>query len=102
MWSSSYSIRMRKAEERAHILEGLIIASDHIDEVIRLDRASKTPQDAQAALMDAFSLTDKQAAAIVAMRLGQLTGLEQDKLRAEYEDIEKLIAHLNDVLAMSN
>ena len=90
---------LRKAEERAHILEGLIIASDHIDEVIRLIRASKTPQDAQAALMDAFSLTDKQAAAIVAMRLGQLTGLEQDKLRAEYEDIEKLIAHLNDVLA---
>lgn len=90
---------LRKAEERAHILEGLIIASDHIDEVIRLIRASKTPQDAQAALMDAFSLTDKQAAAIVAMRLGQLTGLEQDKLRAEYEDIEKLIAHLNDILA---
>ena len=90
---------LRKAEERAHILEGLIIASDHIDEVIRLIRASKTPQDAQTALMDAFSLTDKQAAAIVAMRLGQLTGLEQDKLRAEYEDIEKLIAHLNDVLA---
>lgn len=90
---------LRKAEERAHILEGLIIASDHIDEVIRLIRASKTPQDAQVALMDAFSLTDKQAAAIVAMRLGQLTGLEQDKLRAEYEDIEKLIAHLNDILA---
>ena len=90
---------LRKAEERAHILEGLIIASDHIDEVIRLIRASKTPVEAQNALMEHFSLTDKQAAAIVAMRLGQLTGLEQEKLRAEYEEIEKLIAHLNDILA---
>ena len=88
-----------KAEERAHILEGLIIASDHIDEVIKLIRASKNPVEAQSALMERFSLTDKQAAAIVAMRLGQLTGLEQEKLRAEYEEIEKLIAHLNDVLA---
>ena len=90
---------LRKAEERAHILEGLIIASDHIDEVIRLIRASKTPAEAQNALMEAFSLTDKQASAIVAMRLGQLTGLEQEKLRAEYEEIEKLIAHLNEILA---
>lgn len=90
---------LRKAEERAHILEGLIIASDHIDEVIRLIRASKNPVEAQSALMERFSLTDRQAAAIVAMRLGQLTGLEQEKLRAEYEEIEKLIAHLNDVLA---
>ncbi len=90
---------LRKAEERAHILEGLIIASDHIDEVIKLIRASKNPVEAQSALMERFSLTDKQAAAIVAMRLGQLTGLEQEKLRAEYEEIEKLIAHLNDVLA---
>lgn len=90
---------LRKAEERAHILEGLIIASDHIDEVIKLIRASKNPQEAQAALMERFSLSDKQAAAIVAMRLGQLTGLEQEKLRAEYEEIEKLIAHLNEVLA---
>ena len=76
---------LRKAEERAHILEGLIIASDHIDEVIKLIRASKNPVEAQSALMERFSLTDKQAAAIVAMRLGQLTGLEQEKLRAEYE-----------------
>lgn len=90
---------LRKAEERAHILEGLIIASDHIDEVIKLIRASKNPQEAQTVLMERFSLSDKQAAAIVAMRLGQLTGLEQEKLRAEYEEIEKLIAHLNDVLA---
>ena len=90
---------LRKAEERAHILEGLIIASDHIDEVIKLIRASKNPQEAQSALMERFSLSDKQAAAIVAMRLGQLTGLEQEKLRAEYEEIEKLIAHLNEVLA---
>lgn len=90
---------LRKAEERAHILEGLIIASDHIDEVIKLIRASKNPQEAQAALMERFSLSDKQAAAIVAMRLGQLTGLEQEKLHAEYEEIEKLIAHLNEVLA---
>ena len=90
---------LRKAEERAHILEGLIIASDHIDEVIKLIRASKTPVEAQTALMDRFSLTDKQASAIVAMRLGQLTGLEQEKLRGEYEEIEKLIAHLNEILA---
>lgn len=90
---------LRKAEERAHILEGLIIASDHIDEVIKLIRASRNPQEAQNALMERFSLTDKQAAAIVAMRLAQLTGLEQEKLRAEYEEIEKLIAHLNDILA---
>ncbi|MDE6450948.1 MAG: DNA gyrase subunit A, partial [Odoribacter sp.] len=90
---------LRKAEDRAHILEGLIIASDHIDEVIRLIRASKNPAEAQEVLMERFGLTDKQAAAIVAMRLGQLTGLEQEKLRAEYEEIEKLIAHLNDVLA---
>ena len=90
---------LRKAEERAHILEGLIIASDHIDEVIKLIRASRNPQEAQSALMERFSLSDKQAAAIVAMRLGQLTGLEQEKLRAEYEEIEKLIAHLNEVLA---
>ena len=89
---------LRKAEDRAHILEGLIIASDNIDEVIKIIRASKNPQEAQNSLMERFSLTDKQAAAIVAMRLGQLTGLEQEKLRAEYDEIEKLIAHLNDIL----
>ena len=90
---------LRKAEERAHILEGLIIASDNIDEVIRIIRGSKSPQEAQASLMERFNLTDKQAAAIVEMRLRQLTGLEQEKLRAEYEEIEKLIAHLKDILA---
>lgn len=90
---------LKKAEERAHILEGLIIASDNIDEVVALIRASKTPAEAQTALMERFNLTDKQVAAIVAMRLGQLTNLEQEKLRLEYDEIEKLIAHLNDILA---
>lgn len=90
---------LRKAEERAHILEGLIIASDNIDEVIKIIRAAKNPQEAQYNLIERFNLTDKQAAAIVEMRLRQLTGLEQEKLRAEYEEIEKLIAHLNDILA---
>ena len=90
---------LRKAEERAHILEGLIIASDNIDEVIKIIRAAKNPQEAQFNLIERFNLTDKQAAAIVEMRLRQLTGLEQEKLRAEYEEIEKLIAHLNDILA---
>lgn len=90
---------LRKAEERAHILEGLIIASDNIDEVIKIIRAAQNPQEAQFNLIERFNLTDKQAAAIVEMRLRQLTGLEQEKLRAEYEEIEKLIAHLNDILA---
>lgn len=90
---------LRKAEERAHILEGLIIASDNIDEVIKIIRAAKNPQEAQFNLIERFNLTNKQAAAIVEMRLRQLTGLEQEKLRAEYEEIEKLIAHLNDILA---
>src|SRR3989339_36530 len=90
---------LRKAEERAHILEGLIIASDNIDEVIRIIRASKTPDDARESLMQAFSLSDLQARAIVEMRLRQLTGLEQDKLRAEYDEIKKLIEYLKEVLA---
>lgn len=90
---------LRKAEDRAHILEGLIIASDHIDEVIKLIRASRTPAEAQAALISHFNLSEKQSAAIVAMRLGQLTGLEQEKLKAEYDELQKLIAHLNDILA---
>jgi DNA gyrase subunit A len=90
---------LKKAEERAHILEGLIIASDNIDEVIALIRASKNPQEAIRSLMERFSLTEVQSRAIVEMRLRQLTGLEQDKLRAEYEEIAKLIAHLKDVLA---
>ena len=89
---------LRQAEKRAHILEGLIIACDNIDEVIRIIRGSKTPEEARNTLIDRFSLSDVQAAAIVDMRLRQLTGLEQDKLRAEYEEIEKLIAHLREIL----
>lgn len=89
---------LKKAEERAHILEGLIIASDNIDEVIAIIKASKNPQDAITRLMERFSLSEIQARAIVEMRLRQLTGLEQSKLRAEYEEIEKLIARLNDIL----
>ncbi len=90
---------LRKAEERAHILEGLIIASDNIDEVIALIRASKSPEEAREKLMERFSLSDIQSRAIVEMRLRQLTGLEQDKLRSEYEDLMKLIADLKDILA---
>jgi DNA gyrase subunit A len=89
---------LQKAEERAHILEGLIIASDNIDAVIALIRASKTPQEAIQGLIERFSLSDVQARAIVEMRLRQLTGLEQDKLHAEYEEIQKLIAYLNEIL----
>ena len=89
---------LAKAQERAHILEGLIIASDNIDEVIAIIKASSSPQDAIERLMERFSLSDRQARAIVEMRLRQLTGLEQDKLRAEYEEIEKLIAHLTEIL----
>ena len=90
---------LRKAEERAHILEGLIIASDNIDEVIALIRASKDGEEARTKLIERFSLSDIQARAIVEMRLRQLTGLEQDKLRAEYEEIMKLINHLKELLA---
>lgn len=90
---------LRKAEERAHILEGLIIASDNIDEVIALIRASKSPQKAIESLMNRFSLTEIQSRAIVEMRLRQLTGLEQDKLRNEYDEIQKLIAYLNEILS---
>lgn len=89
---------LRKAEERAHILEGLIIASDNIDEVIAIIRSSSTPQEAIQRLMERFELSDIQSRAIVEMRLRQLTGLEQDKLRAEYEEIQKLIAYLNEIL----
>lgn len=89
---------LRKAEERAHILEGLIIASDNIDEVIAIIRASSTPQEAIQRLMERFELSEIQSRAIVEMRLRQLTGLEQDKLRAEFEEIQKLIAHLNEIL----
>ena len=89
---------LAKAEERAHILEGLIIASDNIDEVIAIIKSSTSPQEAITRLMERFSLSDKQARAIVETRLRQLTGLEQDKLRAEFDEIEKLIAHLNEIL----
>ena len=90
---------LRKAEERAHILEGLIIASDNIDEVIALIRASKNTDEARAKLIERFGLSEIQARAIVEMRLRQLTGLEQDKLRTEYEEIMKLIDHLRELLA---
>ena len=90
---------LKKAEERAHILQGLIIASDNIDKVIAIIRASKNPQEAIETLMETFALSDIQARAIVEMRLRQLTGLEQSKLRAEFEEIEKLIAYLNEILA---
>jgi DNA gyrase subunit A len=89
---------LRKAEERAHILEGLIIASDNIDEVIRLIRASANTDEAKQKLIDAFKLTEIQAKAIVEMRLRQLTGLEQDKLRAEYDTLLITIEDLNDIL----
>jgi DNA gyrase subunit A len=90
---------LRKAEERAHILEGLIIASDNIDEVITLIRASKDGDEARAKLIERFNLSEIQARAIVEMRLRQLTGLEQDKLRAEYDEIMKTINYLKELLA---
>ena len=89
---------LRKAEERAHILKGLIIASDNIDEVIRIIKAAHTPADAIAGLMERFSLSDVQARAIVEMRLRQLTGLQQEQLHAEYDEIMMLIAHLKEIL----
>ncbi|MGY3793381.1 DNA gyrase subunit A [uncultured Aquimarina sp.] len=89
---------LRKAEERAHILEGLIIASDNIDEVIKLIRASSNADEAREKLIKRFKLTEIQAKAIVEMRLRQLTGLEQDKLRAEYEELMKTIEDLKDIL----
>ncbi|CAM3681896.1 DNA gyrase subunit A [Flavobacterium saliperosum S13] len=90
---------LRKAEERAHILEGLIIASDNIDEVIQLIRSSKDGDEARTKLIERFNLSEIQARAIVEMRLRQLTGLEQDKLRAEYDEIMKLITYLKELLA---
>jgi DNA gyrase subunit A len=90
---------LRKAEERAHILEGLIIASDNIDEVIAIIRSSKDGEQARERLIERFSLSEIQARAIVEMRLRQLTGLEQDKLRNEYEEIMKLITSLKELLA---
>lgn len=89
---------LKKAQERAHILEGLITAVDNIDEVVRIIRASRTPADAQANLEARFNLDNLQSKAIVDMRLSQLTGLRIDELKAEYAELEKLIAHLNDLL----
>ena len=90
---------LKKAEDRCHILEGLIIASDNIDEVIALIKASKNAEDARENLIKKFKLSEIQAKAIVEMRLRQLTGLEQDKLRSEYEEIKKLIENLKDILS---
>jgi DNA gyrase subunit A len=90
---------LSQAEKRAHILEGLIIASDNIDEVIAIIKSSKTPDEARERLMERFKLTDIQARAIVEMRLRQLTGLEQEKLRDEYKEIMALIEYLKSVLA---
>ena len=89
---------LRKAEERAHILEGLIIASDNIDEVISIIRGSSNPDEARQKLIKRFELSEIQAKAIVEMRLRQLTGLEQDKLRTEYEDLMKTIEDFKDIL----
>lgn len=89
---------LRKAQERAHILEGLIIACDNIDEVVHIIRASKTPSEAQRNLEKRFEIDELQSKAIVDMRLSQLTGLRMDQLHAEYEELEKLIAHLQAIL----
>ena len=89
---------LKKAEERAHILEGLIIASDNIDKVIALIRASSSPDEAKDKLIEAFKLSELQAKAIVEMRLRQLTGLEQDKLRTEFDELTITIADLKDIL----
>lgn len=89
---------LRKAEERAHILKGLMIACDNIDEVIAIIRSSRTTEEARTRLSEKFDLDEVQTRAIVEMRLRQLTGLEMEKLRAEYDDLMKLIAHLNDIL----
>ena len=88
-----------KAEARAHILEGLLIALDHIDEVIRIIRASETDEEAQAELMSKFKLSERQSQAILDMRLRRLTGLERDKIQSEYDDLIALIADLADILA---
>ena len=90
---------LRKAQERAHILEGLIIAVDNIDEVVQIIRASRTPADAQTNLEQRFNLDNPQSKAIVEMRLASLTGLRIDELKAEYAELEKEIAHLNQLLA---
>ena len=89
---------LEQAEKRAHILEGLLIALDHLDEVIALIRASKTPEEARTGLMEKFGLSEIQASAIIEMRLRQLTGLERDKIKEEYAELQKLIAELNKIL----
>ncbi len=89
---------LRKAEERAHILQGLIIASDNIDEVVKIIRASKSPVDAQRALETRFALDEMQSKAIVDMRLAQLTGLQQEKLHAEYDELTEKIKYYNQIL----
>ncbi|MBQ7948001.1 MAG: DNA gyrase subunit A [Bacteroidaceae bacterium] len=89
---------LRKAQERAHIIEGLIIASDNIDEVVRIIKASSSPADARAALMQRFNLSEIQANAIVEMRLGQLTGINQDKLHAEMDELLRKIEYFNAIL----
>lgn len=89
---------LRKAQERAHIIEGLIIASDNIDEVVRIIKAAKSPSEARMALMERFSLSEVQATAIVDMRLGQLTGIQQDKLHAEFDELQRKIEYYNEIL----
>jgi DNA gyrase subunit A len=93
---------LEESEKKAHILEGLLIALDHIDEVIRLIRASKTPDEARDGLMSSFGLTEIQAKAILEMRLQRLTGLEREKIRLEYEELQQLIAYLRSLLADEN
>lgn len=88
----------KKAEERAHLLEALIIASDNIDEVVQIIKSSKNPQDAQTRLMDRFGFDEPQAKYVVDMRLSQLTGLQQERLHAEYDELERLIAYLQQIL----
>lgn len=90
---------LNEAEKRAHILEGLLIALDHIDEVIKLIRESKTPEEARNGLMEKFNLSELQARAILDMRLQRLTGLERDKLKNEYDELIKMIQHYKDILA---
>ena len=89
---------LAEAEKRAHILEGLLIALDHLDEVIALIRSSQTPDEAKTGLMERFALTEIQSKAILEMRLQRLTGLERDKIKAEYAELMKMIAYYQEVL----
>lgn len=90
---------LRKAEEKAHILQGYLIALDHLDEVIALIRSSRTPEEAKDGLMSRFELSEIQSKAILELRLQRLTGMERDKIKEEYEEVMKLIAHLKDILS---